>query len=132
MVGERGTRIGTGGGMTSPFSFRLLERLDRLGHRFGLGGNRLFRKHVCDPMDAALLAEFPDDVRPPWTPESRRLANKNLLTAFLAVWDQCPDHRFGQFVMNLSRTDEGFADTWNWSHAEWHRRLEEAARTWAT
>lgn len=62
---------------------------------------------------------------------ARQRVNRALLDALLAVWDQVPDQRFGQFVMNLSRTEGGFADTWEWQHGDWHRRLDEAYRTWA-
>jgi hypothetical protein len=33
--------------------------------------------------------------------------------------------RFGQLVMNLSRVEGGFADTWNWEDGEWYRRMQE-------
>lgn len=63
--------------------------------------------------------------------ELRRRANRNLLNALVEVWDAVPDQRFGQFVMNLSREPGGFADTWEWGHAAWRERLEEARKTWA-
>jgi hypothetical protein len=34
-----------------------------------------------------------------------------------------PEERFGQFVMNLSREDGGFADTWEWKHGAWSERI---------
>jgi hypothetical protein len=43
-----------------------------------------------------------------------------------------PDQRFGQIVMNLSRIEGGFADTWEWGHGDWYRRIEEAYRGWAS
>lgn len=58
-------------------------------------------------------------------------ANRHLLDTLLAVWDQVPDQRFGQFVMNLAREDGGFADTWEWKHGVWLTKLDEAFRTWA-
>ncbi len=66
-----------------------------------------------------------------YNPQSRRLANQRLLDVLIAVWDYVPEQRFGQFVMNLSRTDEGFADTWEWSHNRWIEELEKAHKTWA-
>ena len=65
-----------------------------------------------------------------WTPESRRRANRYLLDALAALWDAYPDQRFGQLVMNLSRTEGGFADTWEWKHGEWHERIGETAEKW--
>ena len=62
---------------------------------------------------------------------SRQRANRDLLTTLLAVWDQVPEQRFGQLVMNLSRERDGFADTWEWKHGAWYEHLHEAARTWA-
>jgi hypothetical protein len=47
---------------------------------------------------------------------SRQRANRDLLTTLLVVWDQVPEQRFGQLVMNLSRERDGFADTWEWKH----------------
>lgn len=38
-----------------------------------------------------------------------------------------PDMRFGQLVMNLSRTPGGFADTWNWEDSAWHVRFQQYA-----
>jgi len=46
------------------------------------------------------------------------------------LWDAYPDQRFGQLVMNLSRTEGGFADTWEWKHGEWHERIGETAEKW--
>lgn len=63
--------------------------------------------------------------------ESRRIANQRLVDALVSLWDYVPDQRFGQFVMNLSREPGGFADTWEWKHDEWYRRIEDAAQTWA-
>lgn len=64
--------------------------------------------------------------------ESRRRANHALASALLALWDMVPEERFGQFVMNLSRTDDGFADTWEWKHGAWldaiQRRYEREQR----
>lgn len=68
---------------------------------------------------------------PEFDPDNRRRANENLLVTFNAVWGQVPSQRLGQFVMNLSREPGGFADTWNWSNAQWREKLEEAAKTWA-
>jgi len=47
------------------------------------------------------------------------------LRALADVWKQHPDMRFGQLVMNLSRVEGGFADTWNWEDGEWYRRMQE-------
>ena len=66
------------------------------------------------------------------TGANRRQANRVLVEALLGLWDRVPDQRFGQLVMNLSREPGVFPDTWEWSNADWHRRIEEAMRTWAT
>jgi hypothetical protein len=60
-----------------------------------------------------------------WTPEARKAANRRLLDGLAALWDTVPDQRFGQLVMNLSRTEGGFADTWEWKHGEWLERIQE-------
>ena len=49
------------------------------------------------------------------------------LRTLAAVWKQTPDMRFGQLLMNLSRTNAGFADTWHWEDGEWYRRMNEYA-----
>jgi hypothetical protein len=46
------------------------------------------------------------------------------------LWDVVPDWRFGQLVMNLSRTPEGFADTWEWQHGDWRERIEKEYLAW--
>jgi hypothetical protein len=58
-------------------------------------------------------------------------ANEQLLDALRETWAACPEQRFGQLLMNLSRTPGGFADTWEWKHGEWYARMIEAAETWA-
>lgn len=58
-----------------------------------------------------------------WTRENRIRSNHRLLDAIRALWDEVPDERFGQLVMNLSRVDGGFADTWEWGHGEWLSRI---------
>jgi len=55
--------------------------------------------------------------------ERRIRANHHLLAALAALWDQYPDQRFGQLVMNLAREPGGFADTWEWKHGEWSERI---------
>lgn len=65
-----------------------------------------------------------------WTPENRRRANHRLLDAIAALWDAYPDQRFGQLVMNLSRVEGGFADTWEWKHGEWLDRIGVTAEEW--
>ncbi len=67
---------------------------------------------------------------PSWTPENRRRANKHVLDALLALWDEYPDQRFGQLVMNVSREPGGFADTWNWSNGDWLRRIQQTYEEW--
>lgn len=62
--------------------------------------------------------------------EQRRRANRILLDQLIALWDVVPDQRFGQLVMNLSREPGGFADTWEWSHADWRKRIEKEYATW--
>lgn len=66
-----------------------------------------------------------------WTPESRRRANRRLLDNLAALWDEVPDQRLGQLVMNLSReprgSESGFADTWEWKHGTWLARITEYA-----
>lgn len=47
------------------------------------------------------------------------------LDALAVVWAANPDYRFGQLIMNLSRTEDGFADTWEWEDGEWLRRMTE-------
>ncbi len=69
-------------------------------------------------------------LRPQWTPENRRRANRQLLDCLAALWEVVPDQRFGQLVMNLSRTDGGFADTWEWSHIQWSTRINDAYHSW--
>ncbi len=60
-------------------------------------------------------------------------ANRSLLDAIEALWERCPDMRFGQLVMNLSREPGPgrFADTWEWKHGAWYERIQEASETWA-
>ena len=42
-----------------------------------------------------------------------------------AVWEQHPDQRFGQLMMNVARCEDGtFADPWEWENSEWRERLE--------
>lgn len=60
----------------------------------------------------------------------RALANRHLLDALAGLWATCPDQRFGQLVMNLSRVEGGFADTWEWSNARWHEEISVAYETW--
>ncbi len=67
----------------------------------------------------------------PATRDAQRRANRRLLDVLAAVWDEVPEQRFGQFVMNVSRDPDGFADTWEWKHGEWHARLVRAYREWA-
>ena len=62
---------------------------------------------------------------------SRRRANHSLLDAIQAIWDEVPEQRFGQLIMNLSREPGGFADTWEWRHGEWYGRCDQAYKTWA-
>jgi hypothetical protein len=59
------------------------------------------------------------------------IPNERVLDALLALWTGVPDQRFGQLVMNLSRIDGGFADTWEWSNETWIKKIEEGMRTWA-
>jgi hypothetical protein len=61
---------------------------------------------------------------------SRQLANRALVDALVSVWDTVPDQRLGQLLMNLSRVEGGFADTWEWTHRDWFARLNEAAHEW--
>ena len=63
--------------------------------------------------------------------DNRRRANHKLLETIGAVWDEVPEQRFGQFLMNLSRIEGGFADTWEWKHGDWYTRMDAAYRTWA-
>ena len=64
---------------------------------------------------------------PRWRQDDRRRANRALLDALEAVWSLCPDQRFGQLVMNLSREPGGFADTWEWKHGAWYDALTKLA-----
>lgn len=57
-------------------------------------------------------------------------ANRRLLETLADLWDEFPDQRFGQLVMNLSRTDGGFADTWEWNHTDWRERIDRAWTAW--
>lgn len=75
------------------------------------------------------MADLRDTVG--YNPDSRRRANRYLLDVLVAVWDAVPEQRFGQFVMNLSRIEGGFADAWEWSHQDWLNKLDEASRSWA-
>jgi hypothetical protein len=54
-----------------------------------------------------------------------------LLEALQSLWVGVPYMRFGQVIMNLARTNDGFADTWEWSCDTWIRKIEEGMRTWA-
>ncbi len=63
--------------------------------------------------------------------DGRIRANHQMLEGLGALWDQVPDQRFGQLVMNLSSEPGGFTDTWEWKHGDWRERIEEAYRTWA-
>jgi hypothetical protein len=54
-----------------------------------------------------------------------------MLEQLAAVWDEVPYMRFGQFVMNLSRDEHGFADTWEWKLNRWYSELDEASGSWA-
>lgn len=47
------------------------------------------------------------------------------LRAFGRVWKRNPDMRFGQLFMNLSREEDGFADTWKWEDDIWLDRMKE-------
>jgi hypothetical protein len=69
--------------------------------------------------------------RPDGNAESRKRANAVLLDAVRALWDANPEQRFGQLVMNLSREPGGFSDTWEWSNAYWHQRIQESYENWA-
>lgn len=40
-----------------------------------------------------------------------------------SIWRENPDMRFGQLIMNLTRTPGGFADTWNWEDDAWFERF---------
>ena len=62
--------------------------------------------------------------------ENRIRANQRLLETLAALWDAHPYMRFGQLVMNLSRTEGGFADTWEWLHGEWRSKIEQAHLEW--
>lgn len=57
--------------------------------------------------------------------------NERVIRALLALWTGVPYMRFGQLVMNLSRIEGGFADTWEWSNATWVQRIEDGMGTWA-
>lgn len=47
-----------------------------------------------------------------------------LLILLGAVWHQRPDERFGQFLMNLSRDENGdFQDVWEWDIVEFTEAL---------
>jgi hypothetical protein len=61
---------------------------------------------------------------------NRQRANHHLIEAIMALWDAYPDQRFGQLVMNLSRTDTGFADIWEWKHGKWFNRIGVTAEVW--
>lgn len=61
----------------------------------------------------------------------RRADNELVVDAIAVLWQRVPEQRFGQLVMNLSREQGGFADTWEWSNETWLRRIEEATKTWA-
>lgn len=65
-----------------------------------------------------------------WTRENRLSANRRLLESLTALWDTVPDQRFGQLLMNLARTEGGFEDTWEWTHAQWRTRIDEAYNEW--
>ena len=65
------------------------------------------------------------------TLDSRRRANRHLIEKLIALWDIVPEQRFGQLVMNLSREPGGLADTWEWGHADWRLRMDEAWKEWA-
>lgn len=79
--------------------------------------------HYCP---TGLRANLPDP-QPPAPEASRAWANRNLIAAVQAVWEMHPDWRFGQLVMNLSREPGGFADTWEWSNAQWLDRIQALA-----
>jgi hypothetical protein len=77
-------------------------------------------------------AAVPTGTKPRWTPENRRRANHNVLVALEALWDQYPDQRFGQLVMNLSRDPGGgFHDTWEWHHQRWFDAIGDAHMEWS-
>jgi hypothetical protein len=46
-----------------------------------------------------------------------------LIDELEALWREVPEQRFGQLLMNLARTPDGFADTWEWDAAEYHSRI---------
>lgn len=50
------------------------------------------------------------------------------LRALESVWKQHPDQRFGQLIMNLSRDQDGFADTWEWEEDDWLARMQNYLR----
>lgn len=112
----------------------LFERLDAIDgwfHDRGLHPNPVCR--IVGAMERPYYDARTDWAHPlwekpsgEWTPENRRRANRRLLDALATLWDEVPDQRFGQLVMNLSRTEDGFADTWNWSHQKWHEVMGEA------
>lgn len=39
------------------------------------------------------------------------------------LWHEHSDQRFGQLIMNLSRTPDGFADIWEWDVPEFESRI---------
>jgi hypothetical protein len=45
-------------------------------------------------------------------------------------WEEYPDLRFGQLVMNLSRENEGFADIWEWDVETFNKRINKLRREW--
>lgn len=67
---------------------------------------------------------------PRWTREDRIRANHTLLDSLRALWDEYPDMRFGQLVMNVSREPGGFADTWEWGHQTWRERIDKTYYAW--
>ena len=64
-----------------------------------------------------------------YNPESRKRANRALIEKLVSLWDIVPEQRFGQLVMNLSREPGGFADTWEWSHADWRVRKPQVSES---
>lgn len=64
--------------------------------------------------------------------DTRIRANRRMLEMLADLWDEYPDMRFGQIVMNLSRENGTgrFADTWEWKHGDWRERIERAWIEW--
>lgn len=47
------------------------------------------------------------------------------LEKFAELWKKVPDWRFGQLIMNLTRTPTGFADPWDWEESDWEEAIRE-------